>query len=62
MNQFNKRILDAKKRQQHHIYRIMLITFFLCLFLILSYFFLVSKKVKINPYVDSYYLEIVNGK
>ena len=62
MNQFNERILDAKKRQQRNIYKIILSIFFLCFFLIISYFFLVSKKVIINPYVKSYSLEIVNGK
>ncbi len=62
MNQFNAKILDARKRQHRFIFNIILMLFFLCFFIIISYFFIVSKKVKINPYVDTYYLEIINGK
>ena len=62
MNQFNLKILQAKKRQQVFLLRIIIFIIMLFSLALVSYFLVKAKKIIVKPKVNSYYIDIIEGK
>ena len=61
MSQFNTKVLDAKKKQQRSVFKLILAVVLLLIISLICFFYLYSKKIIIKPNVNNYYLEFLNG-
>ncbi len=62
MNQFNTKILDAKRMQQRFISKVILVIICFLAISTICFFYIYSKKIFIKPNVNNYQIEFLNGK
>ena len=62
MNQFSTKILNAKKKQQSFFFKLITVILFISLILLSCVFFILSKKIVINPNINNYNIEVLGGK